>query len=77
MNAHSSRLLVALSLVAALTGGCLSTTPASSVQSEDVPLIEDPPADGPTQPEAAAQEDEPGAAMDDPACRLQPRWTAC
>jgi hypothetical protein len=72
MNAQSSRLLVALSLTATLTGGCLATTPAASVQSED-----DPPADNPTQPETEANEDKPDPNMHDPDCRLQPQWTAC
>jgi hypothetical protein len=72
MNTHSSRLLVALSLTATLTGGCLATTPAVSVQSEG-----DPPAGDPTQPEDETQEDEPVADVPDPHCRLQPQWTAC
>jgi hypothetical protein len=77
MKTRSTRLLVAVSLMAALSGGCLATTPARDVPSEDAAQADDPTPSDRQQPEDAAADDEPSATVNEPDCLLAPPWTAC
>jgi hypothetical protein len=67
MRTRWTRLLVAASLLAALSAGCVATTP---------PLGDAVPAESSAAEDAKQPQDEPGPAVSDLECRRGP-WTAC
>jgi hypothetical protein len=84
MKTWRSRSLIAISLVAALSGGC-RTTPAANPPSGDDPSAEAAGAEAPQPPDEAvddqqvqdgAREDQPSPPVGDLDCR-RGVWTAC